>query len=277
MIQAMHIQHFEAMERPAAKTPPGSDDFAELFGDATHVATPRTELPAASAASAPSVPSPVSTAPAAPASLGDPDVQGWLNSYYAEMGAASNGPANIPYQPAPGAGSNYSADSIYGPDQIYTQALYNQNGYVFANLTGGNPANFTSQLPGIPTTPAQQEYDSLLANENAQRLASGQPIDTAAYWSDPGPVTYQGHTYTSQELGYAGPGQSSGPEPIYISRGEQIAGTDTFFVPGYSGTVTGIQPERYYTLQQLEQAGLKTGQPDAQFHPGSWTTTQSAT
>ncbi|MGA3044180.1 MAG: hypothetical protein ABSF54_25675, partial [Bryobacteraceae bacterium] len=122
--------------------------------------------------------------------------------------------------------------------------------------------------PGIPATAAQQAYDALLANENAQRLASGQPIDTAAYWSDPGPVSYDGVTYTSQELGYAGPGQSSGAEPIYIS--QAIPGTNTFAVPGYSGTVTGIEPNRYYTLQQLEQAGLQAGQPDAQFHPGSW-------
>jgi hypothetical protein len=215
----------------------------------------------------------VSTVPAAQTSLGDPDVQGWLNSYYAEMGVASA--ANTPYQAAPGAGSRYSADSVYGPDQIYTQAVYNQGGYDFAALTGGNPANFTSQLPGIPATPAQKAYDSLLALDNAQRLASGQPIDTGAYWSDPGPTSYGGHMYTSKELGYAGPGQSSGPEPIYISQGNQVPGTNTFSVPGYSGTVTGIKPDCYYTLQQLEQAGLKAGQPDAQFHPGSWTTTQS--
>src|ERR1022692_977981 len=64
--------------------------------------------------------------------------------------------------------------------------------------------------------------------------------------------------------------------PIYISQANQIQGTNTFSVPGYTGTVTGIQPGLYYTLQQLEQAGLQSGQPDAQFHPGSWTTTQSA-
>ncbi|HTT65902.1 MAG TPA: hypothetical protein VMG35_28825, partial [Bryobacteraceae bacterium] len=198
-------------------------------------------------------------------SLADPDVQDWLNSYYAERGDPNS--ASIPWQPAAGAGSNYNADSLYGPDQIYTQALYNQNGYLFATQTGMNPANLTSQLPPIPSEAVQNEYDHLLATQNAERLASGQPIDTAAYWSDPGPVTLNGVTYTSQELGYAGPGQSSGPEPIYISIGHQIPGTDKFSVPGYSGTVTGIQPNRYYTLQQLEQAGLQVGQPDAQYHP----------
>jgi hypothetical protein len=216
---------------------------------------------------------------AAQTGLGDPDVQAWLNSYYTERSGGNPQGAsvpNIPYEGAPGAGSNYSANSVYGPDQIYTQALYNQNGYLFANMTGSSPANFTSQLPGIPTQQAQQEFDSLLANENAQRLASGQPIDTTAYWSDPGPITVNGQTYTSQELGYAGPAQSSGAEPIYISQGDQIPGTNTFSVPGYSGTVTGLQPDRYYTLQQLEQAGLKSGQPDAQFHPGSWSSTPNA-
>jgi hypothetical protein len=159
---------------------------------------------------------------------------------------------------------------VYGPEQIFTQAMANQAGNDFASKTGDNPAQFTSQLPGLPTAQAQNEYDSSLALENAQRLSTGQPIDTAAYWSDPGPLNYMGNTYTSQELGYAGPGQSSGPEPIYISQGDQIRETGTYSVPGYSGTVTGIQPNRYYTLQQLEQAGLKSGQPDAQFHPGSW-------
>jgi hypothetical protein len=36
-----------------------------------------------------------------------------------------------------------------------------------------------------------------------------------------------------------------------------------------AGAWPARQPGRYYTLQQLEQAGLKAGQPDAQFHPGS--------
>jgi hypothetical protein len=247
-LQAVRNQRFDEMERPLGQTAEGRTDFSDLFGDATKAATPAVDRPAP------------------PPTLGDPDVQGWLNSYYAEMGDPSE--ANAPYQAAPGAANNYPAGSVYGPEQVYTQALYNQGGTAFAALTGGNPADFTSQLPGIPATAAQQAYDALLANENAQRLASGQPIDTAAYWSDPGPVSYDGVTYTSQELGYAGPGQSSGAEPIYIS--QAIPGTNTFAVPGYSGTVTGIEPNRYYTLQQLEQAGLQAGQPDAQFHPGSW-------
>ena len=271
MIQAMHNQHFEVMERPTVQPAAASASFAELFGDASETATQRTFL---SAAPADSVSSPPSTVPAAGASLGDPDVQDWLNSYYTEMGAASD--ANAPYQAATGAGSNYSADSVYGPDQVYAQALSNQDGYAFASLTGGNPASFTSQLPGIPDTQAQQAFDQELAMENAQRLASGQPIDTGAYWSDPGPISFEGQTYTSQELGYTGPGQSSGPEPIYISQGDLVPGTNTFSVPGYSGTVTGIQPNCYYTLQQLEDAGLTAGQPDAQFHPGSWTTTPAS-
>jgi len=249
-IPAVRNQRFEEMERPLGQTVAERTDFSDLFGDATKAATQIVDRPA----------------PPAATGLGDPDVQGWLNSYYAEMGDASE--ANAPFQAAPGAANNYPAGSVYGPEQVYTQALYNQGGTEFAALTGGSPADFTSQLPGIPTTAAQNEYDALLANENAQRLASGQPIDTAAYWSDPGPVNYDGVIYTSHELGYAGPGQSSGPEPIYIS--QAIPGTNTFSVPGYSGTVTGLQPNRYYTLQQLEQAGLKAGQPDAQFHPGSW-------
>jgi hypothetical protein len=271
MIHAMSNQRFESMERPLSQTAAAGGDFAELFGDVTRSANRGTALPAPAADSAPGT---VSTASPAATSLGDPDVQGWLNSYFAELGVASE--ANMSYQPAPGAASNYTAASVYGPDQIYTQAIYNQGGNAFAALTGSNPAEFTSQLPGIPSAQAQQEYDSLLANENAQRLASGQPIDTAAYWSDPGPVDYAGTIYTSQELGYAGPAQSAGPEPIYISQGEQIQGTNTFMVPGYSGTVTGIKANQYYTLQQLEQAGLKAGQPDAQYYPGSWTTTPSA-
>ncbi|MGC9945042.1 MAG: hypothetical protein ABSF64_01485 [Bryobacteraceae bacterium] len=277
MIEAMSNQHFETIERPPVQMAAGPANFAELFGDAAKGA-PQT-VAAAPAGSAGSASSPFSTVPATQSSLGDPDVQAWLNSYYAERTAANpqdGGAANIPYQAAAGAASNYSAGSVYGPDQVYTQALYNQNGYLFATLTGNNPANLTSQLPGIPSQQAQQAFDQSLAVENAQRLASGQPIDTAAYWSDPGPMTVDGHTYTSQELGYAGPAQSSGAEPIYISQGDLVPGTNTFSVPGYSGTVTGIKPDCYYTLQQLEQAGLKSGQPDAQFHPGSWSSATSS-
>jgi hypothetical protein len=271
MIQAMYNQRFEVLERPPGQTAAGSANFAELFGDATKTAAQGTALPAASAAS---VSDPVSTVPAAQTSLGDPDVQGWLNSHYAEQGAPSD--ANISYQPATGAGNNYAAGAVYGPDAIYAQALANQDGNSFASSMGDNAAEFTSQLPGIPSRQVQQEFDQRLALENANRLASGQPIDTTAYWSDPGSIATGGQTYTAQELGYAGPGQSSGPEPIYISQANQIQGTDTFSVGGYTGTVTGIQPGRYYTLQQLEQAGLKAGQPNGQFQPGSWTTTQNA-
>jgi hypothetical protein len=271
MIQAINDQHFEAMERPMGQMGAGRTDFAELFGDATKTAILGT---AKTAAVANSAADPVSTAPAGQTTLGDPDVQGWLNSYYAEVTADNpldTGSANTSYQPAPGAGNNYSTGTVYGPDAIYTQALANQNGNVFASLTGQNAASFTSQLPGVPGVQMQQSFDQSLALENAQRLASGQPIDTAAYWSNPGSISYDGTTYTSAELGYAGPGQSSGPEPIYIALGNQIPGTDTYSVPGYSGTVKGITPG-FYTLQQLEQAGLKAGQPDAQIHPGSWTT-----
>ena len=268
MIQAIYNQRFEVGERPPGQTAARHEDFAGLFGDATNSATQGAALPATPPASA-SIPA--NTVPAAPATLGDPDIQGWLNSFFTEMGAPSD--ANMPYQAAAGAPAIYTANGVYGPDQIYEQALYNQGGNAFAGLTGSNPANFTSQLPGIPTTQAQQSFDQDLALENAQRLASGQPIDTAAYWSDPGSITFDGHTYTSQELGYAGPGQSAGPEPIYISQGEQIQGTNTFMVPGYQGTVTGIKPNCYYTLQQLEAAGLPSGQPSAQLQPGSWTTT----
>ena len=272
MIQAMHTQRFEVLERPQVQAAAGSASLAGLFGDGTKAATEGTALAAAPAADSAS--DPASTASAAGSGLGEPDVQNWLDSYYTEIGAASF--ASTSYQPAPGAGSNYSADSVYGPDQIYTQALYNQGGNAFAALTGDNPANLTSQLPGIPSQPVQEAFDRDLALENAQRLASGQPIDTGAYWSDPGPLSFEGTTYTSQELGYAGPEQSSGPQPIYISQGDQIPGTNNFSVPGYSGTVTGIQANGYYTLEQLENAGLKAGQPDAQFHPGSWTTTPNA-
>ena len=275
----MYNQRFELMERPLGQTAVGGANFATLFGDATKTATQAAALLAAFADSGSG---PVRTLPGAQTSLGDPDVQGWLNSYYAEQKAnnplaASDGlSAATSYQPAAGAGSNFSADSVYGPDQVYAQALANQVGNAFATLTGDKAAELTSQLPGIPSQQAQQEFDRRLALENLDRLQSGQPIDTTAYWSDPGPITTGGVTYTSQQLGYAGPGQSSGPQPIYISEADQIPGTNTFGVPGYDGTVTGITPGRYYTLQQLENAGLPAGQPDAQFHPGSWTTTQNA-
>jgi hypothetical protein len=273
MIEAIHNQLFAPQELTPGQTAAGSANFAELFGDATKTATQLVAQPAAPVAS-----TPTSKLPIPQSSLGDPDVQAWLNSYYAERTTSNPEDAEsaqIPYEPNLGAGSNYSANSVIGPDQIYTQALYNQNGYLFANMTGSNPANFTSQLPGIPTQQAQKEFDGELALENAGRLASGQPIDTAAYWSDPGSVTVDGQTFTSQQLGYAGAAQSSGPEPIYISQGDQVPGTNNFSGPGYSGTVTGVQPDRYYTLQQLEQLGLKSGQPDTQFQPGSWSLTTS--
>src|ERR1039457_732456 len=221
MIQAMYNQRLEVMERPPSHPAVESANFAELFGDATKTGAQVAALPAASAVS-----DPVSTVPPAQTSLGDPDVQGWLNSYYTEEGAPSAS-ANTSYQPAQGAGSNFPAGSIFGPDAIFAQALANQAGNAFATMTGDNPAGFTSQLPGIPTPQAQQEFDRRLALENVDRLQSGQPIDTTAYWSDPGPITTGGVTYTSQQLGYAGPGQSSGPQPIYISQANQIQGTNT--------------------------------------------------
>jgi hypothetical protein len=272
MIQAIENQRFENMDRLPGQAVAGSTDFAALFGEAAKTAT--------QAAVSEKVPTPSTpTAPTAPAtaaaSLGDPDVQGWLNSFYAEQGDA--GAANLSYQPAAGAGNNFPAGSVFGPDAIFAQALANQDGNAFAQLTGDNPAGFTSQLPGLPTQQAQQEFDRRLSLENLERLQTGQPIDTTAYWSDPGPITTGGVTYTSQELGYAGPGQSSGPQPIYISPANEYGNSGTFAVPGYSGTVTGIQPGRFYTLQELEQAGLQAGQPDAQFHPGSWSTVTAAT
>jgi hypothetical protein len=274
MIEAIHNQLFDAPALTPGQTAAGSANFAELFGDATKTATQLVAQPPAPVTSGST-----NTVPAAQTSLGDPDVQAWLNSYYAERTTSNPEDAEsaqIPFEPASGAGSNYTANSVIGPDQIFTQALYNQNGYLFANMTGSNPASLTSQLPGIPTQQAQQEFDGELALENAGRLATGQPIDTAAYWSDPGSVTLDGQTFTSQQLGYTGPGQSSGPEPIYISQGDQVPGTtNKFSVPGYSGTVTGVQADRYYTLQQLEQLGLKSGQPDTQFQPGSWSLTTS--
>ncbi|HXM40247.1 MAG TPA: hypothetical protein VN924_03295 [Bryobacteraceae bacterium] len=310
MIQAIHNQRIEVMEKPEGQTAPPNADFAALFGAAAKPTAPAAGVPSASvdpvsnpavipvpvaqtaagaagytawfgaaapaaitatAAPSPSVSGPASTAPAIGTSLGDPDVQGWLNSYYAEQGAPSD--ANISYQPAAGAGNNYAAGTVYSPDAIYTQALANQDGNSFATSMGDNAAEFTSQLPGIPSQQVQQQFDQDLALENAGRLASGQAIDTTAYWSDPGSITMGGQTYTAQQLGYAGPGQSSGPLPIYISEADRNAGTDTFSVGGYTGTVTGIQPGKFYTLQQLEQAGLPAGQSSGQFQPGSWTTT----
>ena len=219
--------------------------------------------------------------PDRPVGLGDPNVQAWLNSYYAQeqkagasSGATGDTTATTSYAPATGAALSALDEGMYGPDAIYEQALANQAGNSLAALTGENPVNFTAQLPGIPSLQAQQGFDHQLAYSNAQRLLAGEPIDTAAYWSDPGPLTIGGKTFTSQQLGYAGPGQSSGPEPIWISDANQV-GANTFTVPGYSGTVTGIQPGRFYTLQQLEQAGLKTGQPEARFVPGSWSSTQT--
>lgn len=304
MIQAVHNQRIEVIEKPEVQTAPADANFAALFGDAAKAAAlpaaapsisvdpvskqavgpvPVTAAPAGSAgtgawfaSAAPTAlpaPFPPST-PAAGTSLGDPNVQGWLNTYYAEQGSPSD--ANISYQPATGAGNNYGPSAVYGPDAIYSQALANQDGNSFAGSTGGSAAGLTSQLPGIPSQQVQQAFDQTLALENAGRLSSGQAIDTSAYWSDPGSITMGGKTYTSQQLGYAGPAQSSGPEPIYISEADRIPGTDTFSVGGYTGTVTGIQPGNSYTLQQLEQAGLPAGQPEGQFQPGSWTTPSNA-
>jgi hypothetical protein len=273
MIEPTYNLYLETLERSVGATAgQRSTEFAELFGDATKTTTQSVEQRATPAGSSSDS---VTAAPAAQASLGDPDVQGWLTSYHTEMGDSGNA-NNVSYQPAPGAGNNFPDGSVYGPDAVYTQALDNQIGNSFAGLTGENPGDYTSQLPGIPSQQAQQTFDQALALENAQRLATGNAIDTNAYWSDPGSITYGGITYTSQELGYAGPAQSSGPQPICISVANQVQGTNTFTVPGYSGTVTGIQAGCYYTLQQLEQAGLQVGQPDAQFHPGSWTLTGSA-
>lgn len=252
-----------------------------IFGTVPASLFQKASQPAATAADSAEVNSQTAS-PDAQTKLGDPDVQAWLNSTYAEQGAANpflgvgGISAATSFLPADGAATKYQADSIYGPDQIYAQALANQVGNAYAAMTGENPASFTSQLPGIPSVQAQQMYDKMLAHENALKLESGQPIDTAAYWSDPGPLTINGHTYSAKELGYAGAAQSSGPEPIYISQSNQVAGTNTFTVPGYTGTVSGIQPGRYYTLQQLEQAGLPTGQPDAQIYPGSWSEVQNS-
>jgi hypothetical protein len=289
MVHAVQSGTLEAMNRAMPAMPRSTDQFEDLFESAAtssssskagaEVLSDRILLQTASQP-ADSVSSPASTVPDAKTSLGDPNVEGWLSSYYAEQQGnnplAVSGLLTPSFEPAAGAGNNFPTGSVYGPDAIFAQALANQVGNSYANMTGDNAAEFTSQLPGIPTQQAQQEFDRRLALENLERLQSGQPIDTTAYWSDPGPITTGGVTYTAQELGYAGPAQSSGPQPIYISQANQIQGTKTFSVPGYTGTVTGIEPGRYYTLQQLEQAGLKAGQPDAQFNPGSWTETQNA-
>ena len=267
-VNDLHVHSSAMLAEPGAGqlASRAGTNFSDLFSSAT-APTSKASLTS---------PTPPPSEPA----LGQPNVQSWLNSYYAEQEAAhpssnDTNAANISYQAAAGAGSNYAVGDAWGPDAIFSQALENQAGNAFAQLTGENAANFTSQLPGMPTQQAQNEYDQRLALSNAERLASGQPIDTSAYWSDPGPVTLNGVTYTSAQLGYCGPGQSSGAEPIYISQANQV-GPDTFTVGGYSGTVTGIQPGRFYTLQQLEQAGLSSGQPDNQFHPGSWSETTTS-
>jgi hypothetical protein len=286
MIHAMqNIQSFELLGRPSSQTAAdSSNEFAELFGAATSPVTKQAAVPTASTDSTSTSTSTGSSASTGSSSsgsaaattatsLGDPNVQGWLTSFFTEFGDASA--ANVSYQPGQGSANDYPTGSVFGPDAIFSQALANQAGNSYATLAGISGATLTSQLPGIPTVQAQQQFDQRLAQENLGRLQSGQPIDTTAYWSDPGPITSGGVTYTSAELGYAGPGQSSGPQPIYISEANQV-GPDTYSVGGYNGTVTGIQPGRFYTLQQLEQAGLPAGQPDAQYHPGSWTTTQNA-
>src|ERR1035438_4377459 len=86
------FQRLEVMERAPSHTAGESANFAELFGDATKTGAQVAALPAASAVS-----DPVSTVPPAQTSLGDPDVQGWLNSYYTEEGAPSAS-ANTSYQ-----------------------------------------------------------------------------------------------------------------------------------------------------------------------------------
>src|ERR1022692_1882588 len=93
MIQAMYNQRLEVMESPPSHPAVESANFAELFGDATKTGAQVAALPAASAVS-----DLVSTVPPAQTSLGDPDVQGWLNSYYTEEGAPSAS-ANTSYQP----------------------------------------------------------------------------------------------------------------------------------------------------------------------------------
>ena len=262
----------EFFERHSPQSTAANGRFEALFEDAT---TKVSRVGSQQATPASTVSRPADSKPNdATTSLGDPDVQDWLNSYWKQQGSPPD--ATLDYQPAANAGNNYPAGTVYGPDAVYTQAVANQIGNSFAAMTGLDASKMTSQLPGIPSEQVQQEYDQALAIENAGRLASGQAIDTAAYWADPGSIDFEGHTYTAQQLGYAGPGQSSGPEPIFISQVDQIAGTNTFSVPGYTGTVTGIQPGKYYTLKQLEDAGLPSGQTVAQDQPGSWTTTQAA-
>jgi len=287
MIEAMHHQIFEVVERSLEHAPSQrTNDFAELFGSAAADTQPNPikQLPGSQPDPGlpnPAQPNPIKQLPGSQTDPGQPNVAAWLTSYYAQQQKAnpawgSAGPtASTSFQPAAGAGESTLDMGLYGPDAIYSQALANQIGNSFASMTGADPASCTAQLPGIPNQQNQAAFDSSLAYTNAQRLESGQPIDTAAYWSDPGSLTINGHTYTSKQLGYAGPGQSSGPEPIYISESNQIAGTKTFSVPGYTGTVTGVQAGRFYTLQQLEQAGLPSGQADAQFEPGSWSQKQA--
>jgi len=268
MIQATYRQWFSVPEKataqPASAATSTADKSAEnsnfnaLFSDAAESPTASSSSPSASTSA-----------------LGDPDIQDWLNSYWKQQGDPAA--ANISYQAGVGAGTSYATSTVYGPDAVYQQALENQIVNGFASLTGSSSSDLTTQLPDVPTEQVQQQFDQSLAMENAQRLATGQAIDTSAYWSDPGSINFEGTVYTAQELGYAGPGQSSGPEPIYISAGNQVPGTNTYTVTGYSGTVSGITPGKYYTLQQLEQAGLKTGQADSQTNPGSWTTNNTST
>ena len=284
MIQAIGNQIFEPilelLQRQLGQKgsePEPVSQFAGLFRSETKTAASETCLPARTAV--PTNPQPQSAPPTLdePAGLGSPNVQAYLNSYYAQADTNSGGSgvlsASTPYEPPAGAAPSALDEGLYGPDAIFAQALANQSANSFAAATG--LPNVAAQLPGIPSQQAQQAFDQNLAYSNALRLLAGEPIDTAAYWSDPGSFTIQGKTFTSAQLGYAGPGQSSGPEPIFISDANQ-RGPDTFTVPGYSGTVTGIQPGRFYTLQQLEQAGLPSGQPDTQFVPGSWSTTQTS-
>lgn len=270
MIQGVSNHLMEVLERAAGQPSAGGADFAALFGDATGTLRSRAVRQSSPDASATTA---STAATGAGTSLGQPDVQAWLNSYYAEHGDSSA--AATSYQPAAGAANNFPAGSVFGPDAIFAQAFANQAGNAFATMTGNSAEEFTSQLPGTPSAASQQEFDRRLALENLGRLQSGQPIDTTAYWSDPGSITTGGVTYTSAQLGYAGLGQSSGPQPIYISQANQIGGTDKFSVPGYTGTVSGIQAGRYYSLKQLESAGLAAGQPDAQFYPGSWSSSES--
>jgi len=181
MIQAMNNQSFGAIERPQVQTAAGSADFAELFQDAAKANIQKMDQPtplAASASDSVDIASaaqassePASTVPAAQATLGDPDVQGWLNTYYAQIGDSTD--AAISDQPATGAGNNYPDGSVYGPDAIYTQALDNQIGNSFAGLTGANAADYTGQLPGIPSPQAQQQSDQELAMETRSGCRGG--------------------------------------------------------------------------------------------------------